>query len=65
MIILLTTMLGIVGLNKRPTKNLNESTFNFSKSKDFLLFDEVCQMILLGQHLNSEGLKDIIKNRTV
>jgi len=53
MIILLTTMLGIVGLNKRPTKNWNESTFYFSKSKDFLLFDEVCQMILLGQHLNS------------
>lgn len=31
------------------------------KREDFLLFDEICQMISSGQHLNSEGLKDILK----
>jgi hypothetical protein len=30
------------------------------KQEDFILFDEICQLILSGQHLNSKGLKEIL-----
>lgn len=30
------------------------------KREDFLIFDEICQLILSGQHLNKEGLKIIL-----
>ena len=37
-----------------------ENNLYTKKNKDFLVFDEVCKSILSGQHLNKDGLKEIL-----
>ena len=52
----------------RSIKDLNQKILPFfrkhsrftKKKEDFYIFDEVCKLILSGQHLNKSGLRDIV-----
>lgn len=50
----------ITDLKEKILPFFREYCLYTKKKEDFVLFEDVCKLILCGQHLNKQGLKEII-----